>query len=63
MVRAAAYHSLQQAKIYAYSPSFNQTRSELKAATRTLGPIDIHCIQIIAAARWMKPVKLAVRLS
>ena len=28
-----------------------------------LGPIDIHCIQIIAAARWMKPVKLAARLS
>jgi hypothetical protein len=28
-----------------------------------LGPIDIHCIQIIAAARWMKPVKLSVRLS
>lgn len=30
---------------------------------RDLGPIDIHCIQIIAAARWMKPVKLSVRLS
>ena len=28
-----------------------------------LGPIDIHCIQIIAAARWMKPVKFAARLS
>jgi hypothetical protein len=31
--------------------------------TVTLGPIDIHFIQIIAAARWMKPVKLSVRLS
>lgn len=29
----------------------------------SLGPIDIHCIQIMAAARWMKPVKFAVRLS
>ncbi|WP_316397741.1 DUF6602 domain-containing protein, partial [Bradyrhizobium sp. 33ap4] len=28
---------------------------------RGLGPIDIHCIQIIAAARWMKPVKLSDR--
>ncbi|MGY2843595.1 hypothetical protein ACVIWU_006528 [Bradyrhizobium sp. USDA 4509] len=32
-------------------------------AIEALGPIDIHCIQIIAAARWMKPVKLSDRLS
>ena len=31
--------------------------------THGLGPIDIHRIQIMAAARWMKPVKLTVRLS
>ena len=28
-----------------------------------LGPIDIHCPQIIAAARWMKPAKWEDRLS
>jgi hypothetical protein len=28
-----------------------------------LGPIDIHSLQIIAAARWMKPVKWEDRLS
>jgi hypothetical protein len=32
-------------------------------ALRALGPVDIHCIQIMAAARWTKPVKFAVRLS
>ena len=35
----------------------------LKFAAHALGPIDIHCVQIIATARWMKPVKLSVRLS
>jgi PAS domain-containing protein len=28
-----------------------------------LGPIDIHCIQIMAAARMMNPVKWLARLS
>jgi DNA invertase Pin-like site-specific DNA recombinase len=40
-------------------------RGDVLAVVRIdrLGLIDIHCIQIIAAARWMKPVKLTVRLS
>lgn len=31
------------------------------AGPETLGPIDIHCIQIVIAARWMNSVKWIVR--
>ncbi|MCA6105526.1 hypothetical protein [Bradyrhizobium australafricanum] len=53
------------ATLYQVIGGMLQQRASRPSSPRrpALGPIDIHCIQIIAAARWMKPVKLSDRLS
>jgi hypothetical protein len=45
------------------SPSIVPREEDIYLVEVGLGPIDIHSLQIIAAARWMKPVKWEDRLS
>ncbi|MGO8180446.1 aldo/keto reductase, partial [Rhizobium leguminosarum] len=41
--------------------SADGTKRSIEGSLKRLGPIDIHCIQIMTAARWMNPVKWIVR--